>query len=329
MTCERPRNVRDEFSAAAYTNNNGTASWAGSWTETDALAAGRRAASRRSTGGQLQLSRTRNVKDEFTAAAYTNNNGTASWSGSWTETDALGGGAHERPRAGDGGGPAAAEPGAERQGRVHDVAYTNNNGTASWAAAWTETDTYGTGPAGAGTGAAGGFVRVTGGASGGLQFRYLLSTVRDQFTVDGTTPASTGSDDWTGDWTESTDDDESPTPPGGNNAGDIYITGGEPPVRRARPTRLASAGPPTSRPAAASPSASCPRTPGSTTASSSSPSTSWTAPVPSASRRSMGRDGRHLERRSRSPTRSSPCHREHPHRSGSGPPAPGTTSTTR
>ena len=38
VTCELnpPSNVRDEFAAAAYNNNNGSVNWAGNWTETDA-----------------------------------------------------------------------------------------------------------------------------------------------------------------------------------------------------------------------------------------------------------------------------------------------------
>ena len=217
------QNVRDEFSAVAYTNNNGTASWAGGWTETDALGGGAASGLALVTGGELQLSRARNVQDEFTAVAYTNNNGTASWSAGWTETDALGGGAASGLVLVTGN-----QLQLNRARNVRDdfttAAYTNNNGTASWAAGWTETDAYGTGPSGAGTGAAGGFVRVTGGASGALQFRYLLSTVADQFTV-ASYALNTGSDNWYDNWTE-TGDDGSPSPPQGAFKPRIYISSG-------------------------------------------------------------------------------------------------------
>ena len=41
-------NNRDEFSARAYTNNNGSVNWASNWTETDATGGG-------ATGGEIQV----------------------------------------------------------------------------------------------------------------------------------------------------------------------------------------------------------------------------------------------------------------------------------
>jgi uncharacterized repeat protein (TIGR01451 family) len=93
VTCERPWNVRDEFATAAYTNNDGSANWAGNWTETDAYGGGATGATGGFawiTGGQLQLRYLlSNVRDEFATAAYTNNgpNNSANWAGPWTETN--------------------------------------------------------------------------------------------------------------------------------------------------------------------------------------------------------------------------------------------------
>ena len=64
------------------------------------------------------------------------------------------------------------------------VAYTNNERVGELGRHWTETDAYGSGA----TGAAGGFAWITGGQ---LQFRYLLSNVRDQFAQRQPTPATT------------------------------------------------------------------------------------------------------------------------------------------
>ncbi|MFZ3138771.1 MAG: C25 family cysteine peptidase [Thermodesulfovibrionales bacterium] len=77
-------------------------------------------------------------------------------------------------------------------------AYTNNNGSVNWAGNWTETDSYGSGA----TGATGGFVWITGGQ---LQFRYLNSNVRDEFTTDNSYGGNYGSANWAGAWTEEND----------------------------------------------------------------------------------------------------------------------------
>jgi|CXWL01.1.fsa_nt_gi uncharacterized repeat protein (TIGR01451 family) len=88
--------------------------------------------------------------------------------------------------------------------------YTGTNGTVSWATDWVETDAYGTGLS---SGAAGGFVAVTGGV---LQFRYLLSNVRDEITTSNSFAGSNGSNAWATDWFEQID--------GGNpNGGAIQL----------------------------------------------------------------------------------------------------------
>ncbi|MEW6584086.1 MAG: C25 family cysteine peptidase [Nitrospirota bacterium] len=78
------------------------------------------------------------------------------------------------------------------------ASYNNNNGSLNWSGAWTETDSYGSGS----TGATGGFVWITGGQ---LQFRYLLSTVRDEFGS-ASYSLNYGSENWTGNWIEQSDD---------------------------------------------------------------------------------------------------------------------------
>ena len=103
VTCDIPRNVRDEFATAAYNNTNGSVSWAANaWTEAnDAqdLTTGDAAGGVvRISGGALQLSNYRTVADTFASAAYTRNDGTTDWSGAWTETDSTG--ASQSPTAG-------------------------------------------------------------------------------------------------------------------------------------------------------------------------------------------------------------------------------------
>lgn len=62
-------NVLDQFSTAAYNNNNGNTNWATNWTETgDTVAAG-------------------NYRDEFASVSYSNNNGSINWSNSWQEVN--------------------------------------------------------------------------------------------------------------------------------------------------------------------------------------------------------------------------------------------------
>lgn len=92
VTCEIPHNVRDEFAAAAYTNNNGSVNWSGAWTETDSLGGGAASGLVLVTGGQLQFqvgSSTGNANDPFTTD-NTYNGGTGSWSGAWTEENDVG-----------------------------------------------------------------------------------------------------------------------------------------------------------------------------------------------------------------------------------------------
>jgi uncharacterized repeat protein (TIGR01451 family) len=93
------------------------------------------------------------------------------------------------------------------------AAYTNNgpNNTSTWAGAWTETDSYGTGPSGTGAGAAGGYVWITGGQ---LQLRYLLSSVLDSFD-NNDFAGNFGSANWNANWAESDN--------AGNGAGAGFI----------------------------------------------------------------------------------------------------------
>jgi uncharacterized repeat protein (TIGR01451 family) len=118
--------------------------------------------------------------------------------------------------------PGSGQVTCERAQNVRDefstVAYTNNDGSASWSGAWTETDAYGTGPGGTGAGAAGGFAAISGGQ---LQLRYLLSTVGDEFNAQAYN-LNTGSDNWSTSWTEVSDDGSASTV--GNQH--IYIDGG-------------------------------------------------------------------------------------------------------
>jgi len=90
------------------------------------------------------------------------------------------------------------------------VSYSNDDGSQSWSAAWSETDTLG-------AGAAGGAVRVT---SGALRFTTTPGTVfvRDQFATNGYAFGNDGSVDWADGWTESGDD-------GDLGGGDLLITG--------------------------------------------------------------------------------------------------------
>ncbi|MBX7186324.1 MAG: carboxypeptidase regulatory-like domain-containing protein [Vicinamibacteria bacterium] len=92
ITCELPRNVRDEFSAVAYTGSNGTNAWLTNWVETDAYGGGATGAAGgfvTATGTALQLRYLNsNVRDNFnTNGSYAGNNGTANWNAAWTETN--------------------------------------------------------------------------------------------------------------------------------------------------------------------------------------------------------------------------------------------------
>ncbi|MBI5848187.1 MAG: DUF11 domain-containing protein [Nitrospirae bacterium] len=74
--------------------------------------------------------------------------------------------------------------------------YNNSNGSVSWAAnSWTESDSYGTGPGVTGLNGLGGYVWITGGQ---LQFRYMLSTVSDNFATNGSYTGTDGSRKWIG-----------------------------------------------------------------------------------------------------------------------------------
>ena len=107
--------ARDEFAAQAYTNQDGAWPWTGAWQEegeSDGASAGyaqvltngwaslgqtralARAVDISSAESaefsfslrQATVTRTNNIRDEFNAAAYTNNNGTLAWTGNWVET---------------------------------------------------------------------------------------------------------------------------------------------------------------------------------------------------------------------------------------------------
>lgn len=99
VTCEQQRNVRDEFAAAAYTNNNGSVNWAGNWTETndaqDQTTGDAAGGVVRITGGVLQFRNYRTVADTFATNVYTRNDGTTDWGNAgaaynWTESDSAG-----------------------------------------------------------------------------------------------------------------------------------------------------------------------------------------------------------------------------------------------
>jgi uncharacterized repeat protein (TIGR01451 family) len=168
-----------------------------------------------------ELAAPSNLRDTFSAVAYTNTNGSVDWSGSpWTETDPQGGGAASGAVLVTGGSLRLSTVADNVRDEFANAAYTNNGpgNSAGWAGDWTETDSYGSGPAGAGAGAAGGFVWVTGGQ---LEFRYLLSTVGDQFASTAYN-LNTGSDNWTGPWTESVGLDGLPATAANRQ---IYITG--------------------------------------------------------------------------------------------------------
>ena len=145
-TCEVPRNVRDEFASSAYTLNgpNNTDTWAGNWTETDALGGGAATGTVSVTGTQLVLRPAANVRDVFGSAAYNLNAGSANWAGNWTETDRI-----TTATVGPGQGYAWITGGAFQfrylASNVRDNfgtvgSYAANNGNVSWDAPWTETN---------------------------------------------------------------------------------------------------------------------------------------------------------------------------------------------
>lgn len=148
-------NVRDEFSAVTYTNNNGSKQWKTGWAETGesdgAAAGGARVeagyglvSSNRWLTRSVDLSEaesavlsfalpgiggleTNNVRDEFSSASWANNNGTELWAGDWVEInesdgagsgDTLITGGYLRTRDNDGGGE-----GVRRQ--VNMLGFTN------------------------------------------------------------------------------------------------------------------------------------------------------------------------------------------------------------
>jgi uncharacterized repeat protein (TIGR01451 family) len=148
VTCELPRNVRDEFAAVSYANDgpNNTDTWAGDWAETDALGGGAASGLASVTAAALRLAQAENVRDEFTTNdSYTGNNGSSNWTGPWTEADAYGGGG-----TGANGGYALVTANVLRlralpTSNVRDEfttngSYSGNYGSANWATSWDETN---------------------------------------------------------------------------------------------------------------------------------------------------------------------------------------------
>lgn len=91
VTCQRPRNVRDEFATVAYNNQgpNNTANWATDWSEADihGTVAGPTAGFALVTGGVLQLrDQASAVVDNFSSVAYNRQDGTSLWTGNWIES---------------------------------------------------------------------------------------------------------------------------------------------------------------------------------------------------------------------------------------------------
>jgi uncharacterized repeat protein (TIGR01451 family) len=91
------------------------------------------------------------------------------------------------------------------------IAYNNTNGSVNWAPnPWAETD-----PGPGAAGATAGFIWIT---AGQLQFRYLMSNVRDNFMTNGSYAGNDGSTNWNAAWTETNDD-------GSATSGNIWVTG--------------------------------------------------------------------------------------------------------
>lgn len=145
VTCELPRNVRDEFAAVSYANNgpNNTDTWAGDWAETDSLGGGAASGLASVTAGGLRLAQAENVRDEFTTnGSYAGNNGSSAWSVPWAESDSAGGGA-------SGGFVLVTGNALQFRSQLHsnvrdeftaDGSYSGNYGSANWLTSWDETN---------------------------------------------------------------------------------------------------------------------------------------------------------------------------------------------
>jgi uncharacterized repeat protein (TIGR01451 family) len=97
--CFDSDNVRDEFGAVSYSNDDGSQNWSGPWSETDTLGGGPSGGAVRVTSGALRFTTTPGtvfVLDAFNANGYAfGNNGSVDWANGWTETGddgSLGGG---------------------------------------------------------------------------------------------------------------------------------------------------------------------------------------------------------------------------------------------
>jgi len=146
MYTQQADNVRDTFSTAAYTNQNGTANWSADWTETDSVGGGATGGLVSITGNQLQFApaysaNTRTVLDQFGSASYSLNNGTENWSDSWTETDIpeYSGGASDGDVWITGGTLRLTYVASNVADLFTTNVYTRNDGTLNWSNNWTET----------------------------------------------------------------------------------------------------------------------------------------------------------------------------------------------
>lgn len=142
VNCPSSRSYLDNFGASVYNNSNGAADWSTApWVETDALGGGAVSGQVQITGGVLRMAQALNVRDQFGAAEYTNNDGSARWSGGWTETDSYGSGA-----TGSAGGFVWITGEALQFRSVNSTvaddfssqSYSGSTGTNSWATNWTE-----------------------------------------------------------------------------------------------------------------------------------------------------------------------------------------------
>ncbi len=160
--------VRDNFGSVAYDNNDGSANWAGDWTETDTIGEGASGGTAQVlAGGQFQFAyfnASADIEDDFSDDYSTDSNdagGTQDWDdASWTETDSYG----LNNNSGPGGGYVSVN-GSERlefSGQATyvrddfstDDDYTQNDGTEPFADDWEEND---------GGGAGGGDIQVDNG----------------------------------------------------------------------------------------------------------------------------------------------------------------------
>jgi len=141
-----------------------------------------------------------NVRDEFASVAYNLNAGTENWSGDWTETDSLGGGAASGLVSVTGNQLQFAYTNSVNtvSDTFSTVSYSNNDGTRNWSGDWSETD----------------IPQYTGGATNGdalvtnntLRLTYVASNVADNFTTS-SYARNDGTLNWMDTWDETGDND--------------------------------------------------------------------------------------------------------------------------